>query len=278
MRPATIKTKIHIYEFNLGDADQARAYRELREKLEQDKDRRFFNCNAEPGKELELQDGEIELETKFLFADQWNSTTARVFDWYEGIYRHIKRGHWLEMTDEMRALRQNVLVCGFCGANYDREDFGGEFCVRCLGSEYLKESQIHLLRLLSVAAGRFSVRAELSDTERTVMLPLYIDRQTKDSESRAVARRKKVREDVENKFLAETEAARIEHDGFIWLLDHDISIENCIYYSHTGKFSFGWRQPVSEGVKSRLLEMLTEFGYSYEIKAESGVTSTTAAK
>ena len=55
----------------------------------------------------------------------------------------------------------------------------------------------------------------------------------------------------------------------VWLLDRNINAENCIYYSHTRKFCFGWRNPVSESVKSALLDVLVEFPFDYEIKSEA---------
>jgi hypothetical protein len=263
---ANIKTNIHTYRYALDIAAEAKAYKELREKLRADK-RHFFNVLAEPfGKEKHIvEDGPIELETDHLFADQWNSTTARVFDWYEAIYpnRKIKQGHYLDITDEMRELRRTTLICGYCGKNYPNGT--DTFCSACLDSPYLKESDLYLLRLQSV--GIYNRKfPPLTDEERASLLPRYVERQTTGKHSRAVAYKAKVRADVIKKYAHETQNAKTEHDGMLWLLDRDISIENCIYYDHTQTFSFGWRNPVSPEVHSRLLELLKDFPYKYEIK------------
>lgn len=61
-------------------------------------------------------------------------------------------------------------------------------------------------------------------------------------------------------------------DGKLWLLDHGLSIENVIYYSHTNRFCFGWDLPVSPVVESTILDVISEFPYSYDIKTQDGRT------
>mgnify|MGYP000721086373 CR=1 FL=1 len=68
--------------------------------------------------------------------------------------------------------------------------------------------------------------------------------------------------------------AKAEHDGMIWLMDHGISIDNVIYYNHTGKFSFGWRTPLAKDVVSRILDVISEFPFAYEIKCDDKRTLT----
>ena len=109
----TLKTKIHYYRFDTSNPEEKREYDALRTKLTDG--RHWMNCLAsqnEYGYSHAAGVENIELETKFLFSNQWNSTTARVFDWYEPIFdnRRIKAGHWLEITDEMREIRRTTLV------------------------------------------------------------------------------------------------------------------------------------------------------------------------
>ena len=54
-------------------------------------------------------------------------------------------------------------------------------------------------------------------------------------------------------------------------MDHGVSIDNCIYYSHTGRFGFGWREPVGQAVYSALVDVLCEFPFDYDIKKAEGV-------
>lgn len=55
-----------------------------------------------------------------------------------------------------------------------------------------------------------------------------------------------------------------------WLLDHGISIENVIYYSHTDTFCFGWRDKCGAEFVGQVLEVISEFPYPYEIKCADG--------
>jgi hypothetical protein len=269
----TIKTRIHTYAFNTHDPQAREEYKALCAKLRQDKDRRFFNVlEIERKDRLKFDSPDIELETDFVWADQWNTACGkRVFDWYEGIIpggsNYYKQGHYLDITEEMREARANQLVCGYCGARYWKQDNPPVFCTRCLDSEYLKETEVYLLRLMP-AGLHFPTRAPLTETEQAELLPQYVARQTTGKDSRAVQRKARVRQSVIDKYQKHSHAVETEYKGFMWLLDHAVNTENCIYYSHTGKFSFGWRQPVSASVKSALLDILVEFPFEYEIKSE----------
>jgi hypothetical protein len=274
----TLKTRIHYYYFHADRPNEAQEYREMCERLQADSGRRFFHVIAHPGSDKRTSEQvgskEITLELAHVFADQWNSTDARVFDWYEGIYpnRKIHKGYWLEITDEMRAIRQATLTCGYCGKQVQDNESHGTFCDRCLHLPYLIETELHLLRLLP--AGLFMPhREELTETERADLLPRYVKRQTEGNDSRAVKAKQKARQDVEAKYQRESKAVEEEYQGFLWLLDHNVNLENCIFYSHTRKFSFGWRTPVSQAVKSVLLDVLVEFPYEYEIESAEGVQS-----
>jgi hypothetical protein len=161
----------------------------------------------------------------------------------------------------MRAIRQTTLVCGYCGKHYPNGQAG--FCQACLDSPYLKESDLFLLRLLPVAL-HFPTREPLTEAERTELLPRYISRQTSGSESRALKARQASFRRIEEKYRKEKAAVEEEYRGMLWLWEHAVNLENVIYYSHTGKFSFGWRSPIEPSVKSRLLDLLCEFPFEYE--------------
>lgn len=265
-----LKTKLHKYSFNIGKRNEREQYEALVEKLKQDPDRRFFNVLEIPPYNSNFHDSlpeDIELETEFLFSNQWNTTSGhRIFDWYEAIIsnRDLKRGHWLEITDEMRKIRNSTLVCGYCG-KYEPEDSGKTFCEKCLDSPYLKETDLNLLRLLPVAL-HFPHRSPITEAEEKELLPKYIDRQTKGADSRAVQQKANQRKRVQEKYEESRDAAETEYKGMIWLLDRDISIENVIFYSHTGKFSFGWRNPLSKSVADSLRQKLVNFPCDFEIK------------
>jgi hypothetical protein len=274
-----MKTIFHAYRFDTQNPEQSAAYEKLREQMKSKGIKQFhaFGNYYLP----ELDGKELTLDTAFLFANQWNAEVLtnglRVFDWAEEHQQYqpnIKRGHWLEITDEMQAIRRETKKCGYCGKNYapgTAKDL--VFCSACLDSPFLKENDLYLLRLLPVA-DEDNKRMPLTDTERAALLPVYIEHQTTGANSRAVEATKKLRAEIENKFTSAIRNATDEHDGMLWLLDHGVNIENVIYYSHTSMFSFGWRSPVSASVKSHLLDVLCEFPYAYEIKAENETVKT----
>lgn len=259
----TLKTKLHRYRFNISKEDERKAYEILCDIL---KDRHWLNVLADPSKQPPA--GPIELETKHLFANQWNSTTHRVFDWYEGIYpnEYIKEGHYLEITDEMREIRRDTFVCGYCGYQCHK-DRANKFCEECLDSEYLQEDDLHLLRMLPVEQYH-PTREPLSEEEKAFLMPLYIKRQTEGENSRNAKKLRRQREDIHKDFDKATYAATTKKNGLLWLMDHNISIDNVIYYDHKDVFCFGWRKPVSKEVASRLLDVLCEFPFDYEIEKE----------
>jgi hypothetical protein len=89
----------------------------------------------------------VTLSTVHFFGNQWNTDdehNARVFDWVEYCWhnnRHLVTGHYLDITPEMRAIRDNTNACGYC-AHREPAAKGSVFCPQCLGSEYLMESDL----------------------------------------------------------------------------------------------------------------------------------------
>ena len=56
----------------------------------------------------------------------------------------------------------------------------------------------------------------------------------------------------------------------LWLLDHGVSVENVIFYDHTGRFCFGWKdRGVSPAVASALRDVLCEFPFDYDIQEKA---------
>ncbi len=278
----TIKTTLHAYEFNLHDPDQRAAYKDLCNKLRE----RGMRCtefvstdgHTHHRNHIKPLDGcEITLELRHVFDNQWNTAPTetsdkglRVFDWTQSYLPHnekYKAGHYLDVTAEMQAIRDNTNACGYCGYQ-TRAQRGDVFCPQCLDSEYLKASDLHLTRMQAVSAGH--KRAALSEAEREHLLPLYRQAQihgtTERGKRRAADRRRRVIE----KHAKTTENAENERDGFLWLLDNGINVDNVIYYDHIGQFCFGWRKPVDDELRSELLNIISEFRWPYEIRCANG--------
>lgn len=277
-----MKTVLHYYYYDISDPEQKKQYDTLSAQLKAQGLKLFdsFSPNGSSFYDTMIKplNGEtIELETDFLFDNQWNSGPTktnekglRVFDWAETIFfhnRNIKIGMYLDITPEMTAIRENTLTCGYCGKFYEK-DTAPVFCEKCLDSEYLKEDNLYLLRLLPVSKSFNGERPQLTNEEKAVLLPQYVIRQTIGNDSRNAQKLKKQREKIEHDYQVDMSALKDEHDGLLWLMDHNVNIDNVIYYSHTGKFCFGWRTPLSTNIKSKLLDVLTEFPYDYELKEE----------
>lgn len=285
----TIPTVYHAYSFDLAKPDDATAYAALSERLKATGIRQMHSLGTHY---FPSMDGiTVDLETKHLFNNQWNtapipSATAkdaaekglRVFDWAEeaifNAYGHenknLRRGHWLEQTPAMTTIRQAIHTCGYCGKQ-EPADKGLAFCPHCIDSPYLEAKQLHLTRMVCIA-DTDKPRAKLTDAERAERLPLYKAAQLHGSTERGKARIAKERAEIESDFRKSTESATTKRDGLTWLMDKGIRIDNCIYYSHTGRFCFGWRQPVSEELKSDLLDIVSEFPFPYDIKCADGKT------
>lgn len=236
-------TILHTYRFDVSKSDEYLAWADLRKRIKGlgpscfSVTAQFWNVESDHC-EAYLDGAKVELETKHLFDNQWNaklgSTEVRLFDWYEGIYpnRDIKIGHWLEQTLEMKAIRQNTLACGYCG---------------------------------------FQIRPAAITLSRR--LPLYREAQarglTERQKKQATARRKSVLDRYQEAVDNVGKAAR-ERDGHLWWLDRGFNTDNLIYYKHTDMFAWGWRSAVSDSERSRLLDVISEFPFPYEIRCVDG--------
>lgn len=278
----TIKTRIHRYSHTAHTPE----YKALREKLSADHGRGDLHEAIGAGLHIptSLDGATIELETDFLFGNQWNTAPIpgvsdeglRVFDWCEnavfndrGQRTQSRNGWYLDITDEMRAIRRQTLQCGYCG-HYQKHDCGLMFCPDCLGSEYLEAKDLHLLRLLPVDEPFGADRAELTDAERAEMLPRFVAAQTFGNTERDKARIAKLRAKISKKCADTIRNAEIERDGFTYLMDHGIKTGNVIFYDHTGRFCFGWRKKLSAEELSALLDVITEFSWPYDIECADG--------
>lgn len=281
-----MKTIIHSYYFNLNNNSEDQAYSDLVTRLSQT--HKKFHAIGDyyyPN----LDGAEIELETQHIFDNQWNTAPIgkytkglRVFDWAESaIFNYgrechtIKKGHYIDLTPEMIAIRKETLQCGYCGRYYPHTT-EQTFCTNCLDSPYLEAKHLKLLRL-SPVEGKWSRDVpELTVEEYANLFPLYYDSQvrgkvTRDKE-KLEEQRRRIQTDfddtIQKKIPMLEATAKVEYIGKNWLLSHGISIENVIYYSHTHKFSFGWKKPLAPEVQTTLRELLTDFPYPWEFAKE----------
>lgn len=281
----TIKTVLTSYYFNTADKAEKEAYQRLRDELLARGSECFCAWGGTGSHDLgrKFSSGvDVELETDFLFPNQWNTrpigdskSGLRVFDWAEdypiNFDKRIKRGHYLAITDEIREIRQNTYKCGYCGA-IEPVAKGYVFCPHCIGSEYLKARELHLTRMVSIV-DTDKPRAPLTEAEKAHLLPIYKDAQLHGNTERDKKRIAQARERIEKDYRETIEKATIEHDGLVWLMDHGIRPNNAIYYSHTGRWCFGWRdEGLDSDLVGELLDVISEFPFPYDIKCADGRT------
>jgi hypothetical protein len=267
---------IHCYKF---ESNQSTDRFLLHKELEAKKLHLMSGWSGNDGKDYDFYhkhilpfDGKaIPLNPEHLFNDQWNTgplPTApegvRVHDWSEP-YRpysyQTKYGYWLELDDEALALRKATYKCKYCG--HMTQDPGDGFCHKCLGSEYLEEKDLHLLRMVSLAKPWGEKREKLTSEERAILYPLYLEAQGRVNGAKAEALRGEITAKRDKAIMLANE----EHDGFKWLLDNGIKSDNVLYYSHSRTFSFGWRgNGIHKGVVEQLRASLEGFPFSFEIK------------
>ncbi len=282
----TIKTTFHTYDFDVSKPEDRDAYETLRAQLKANSPH-CMHAIGDHCHHYQPIDGRIiELETAFLFDNQWNTAPidgfsekgVRVFDWAEDAIfddrgrerKDIRRGHWLEQTPEMREIRRNTMKCGYCGKQEPAAK-GYVFCPHCLDSEYLTQDQLKLTRMRPIdESGPRGKFPELTEAEKAHLLPLYAEAQLHGSTERGKARIAKQRRDILAKRDETIAAAKTEYDGFLWLMDHGYNTDNVIYYSHTGRFGFGWRKKLSGEVLSRTLDLVCEFPFAYTIETADG--------
>lgn len=283
----TIKTKLNRYSFDVSTVEGKAAYEKLCTKLTA-QGLTCFKSHGGGSHFIRFPDNSmsktVQLETAHLFINQWNTAPIkgmtdkglRVFDWAQdypsnlsGCAKNIKRGHYLQQTEEMREIRRNTCACGYCGKQEPAQK-GYIFCPHCIDSEYLERKQLHLLRMLPVESK--ADRAELTKAEEAHLFPLYTAAQSGATSARAKARHDKKRSDLEKEYKKAIKTAETEYKGFNWLMDNGLNIDNCIYYSHTDRFSFGWLQTVDAEVVNAILEVIREFPFDYEIKCADGRT------
>lgn len=263
----TIKTKIHTFCYNLGIAGEREPFFRFKAQMQSTPGR--GRCH-EAIAHYNVKPGDIELECEVnLFSNQWNSDQGRVFDFHiECIYHNGRRslvmqGHYLDITQEMIDVRNNTLACGYTGMKFPigtKPLFNTT--QQALGSEYLTEDQLNLLRLLPISAE--SDRKPLTDEEKSMLMPLYIEAQTKRTEEQ----NKKLRIKLEENYKADLANAEMEYRGMLWLIDHGVNAHNCIFYKYQKIFSFGWRS--SDGFSTSAIPALKKalegFPYPYEIQ------------
>jgi len=294
----TLPATIVPYRIDTSTAKGTAAYKELQDRLlargfrpmNVNLDGNYSQTTADSHKFVETIDaitkagGRVEIETKHLFADQWNTAPQpeygsdkglRIHQWcrFEYRNRHMQHGYYVELSPELSELVSKTLVCGYCGTQYApgtprSASHPVQFCESCIGSPYLKQSDLYLTRLRPVSAERIrNDRPPLSTEESAVLVPAFAQRLAK-ANVILVAKKKA---QIERNFELASEERTAAH----WILDHfgPALLDNYIFYSHKeppkARHCFGWRIPLSNDEVSFVLDKISEFPYAYQLKTES---------
>jgi len=75
--------------------------------------------------------------------------------------------------------------------------------------------------------------------------------------------------EINRDFETELASKTIERDGKLWLVEHDLPLDNAIYYNHTGKWCFGWRHTLSTEAREMLLAALAPFPFPYDVDTKA---------
>jgi hypothetical protein len=89
-----------------------------------------------------------------------------------------------------------------------------------------------------------------------------LEKKKKESLRKLQERNGKKLKDIEK----DIEDSKKELEAFQWLIEHSISIENCIYYAHIDQFCFGWRNKLDAKEKELLTSKLADFPFQYSLK------------
>lgn len=275
-------TTIHVYRYDISNPKDATAYQALCAKMEAQGTKCFESWGGGGSHHKPSLDGvQITLETEHIFDNQWNTAPIpgvtdkglRVFDWamdYKDWGRSIKQGHYLDLTPEMVEVRENRLKCGYCGKQYNKRNTPPPpaFCNQCLGSEYLKENELYLTRVIPVTSKTFT---PLTTDEQATLLPAYHAEQEGKGSERSRKARETYGERLKKEHDAKVAELTVKYNGLKWLFDHGCSVrlmKNCIYYSHLDTFTFGWSEPLHESSEDMkwLYANMSEFPYTYDLK------------
>lgn len=233
-----MKTKLHTYRFDLKDPVQAAQYKAFRAERKAAGARLHRSHGS--GSFCDQKDREVELETEHLFDNQWNTVDRqRVFDWAEDYQMHtpnIRRGHWLEITDEMRQARAARHACGWCG--YQEDNPGYKFHMACQRRVHIPDPH-HLGLLRMVPVDHRATRTDLTEQEAEELKTLQAQLQLFGPEPRIELHGREL--DKAQKFAeAAIKKAQQRLAGAQFFQDRGISVANLIYYDHIGTYCFGW--------------------------------------
>jgi len=221
-----------------------------------------------------MEPGEYELDTSFLFNNQCNAGSHRLFDFslYIFPYADIKSGYYIECNDQwhkLQELRNQRGKCGYCGKQYMQWS-QGDYCQSCVGNEYLKVSELRLLEIRSILNDKCisqDIPKQLQEKYKTEQEKTRIKIQ------KSRLNHAKTRLDTKiNSAQEKLNSVRYEKSIMLKIIDilfeqdPDFDFDNIIYYSHTNTFCYGWRNSVTKNRGEQFIESLRHLNVELDWK------------
>ena len=265
-----MKTILHTYCFyDVSKNPDKENYENLCKKLKDMNLKKFHVISEKPIFPAINDEFPIDLETNFLFKNQWNTSeespnfkNTRVFDWFERANfenKNLKKGHWIEQTQEMIDIRYNTFKCGFCG----NRSYSEGFCDKCLGSEYLSTKELYLVRYKRIC-DKDKPFKKLTEEEYENLLPRFFDEQLKRSKKTFLDQIEDEKEEIENLM----KASHIKVKGLEWLYGNDVILYHRVFfYNRTETFHFTVNEKEEVEIFSESLKSMG-FPYNFEVKSK----------
>lgn len=254
-----MKTNLIEYRFDISAPVERLSYQAMVERLKATPGRgKFMNCTAYLGEVSVQRDAvrPVTLKTDHLFANQWNTVEGvRVFDWYEPIFdnRDIRAGHYLEITDEMRHVRDSTYKCGYCGTRHSAPGY----CTECVGSTNLKRDNLNLLELKAIS----------DDSRRTGPIPAGLEVMWDHAQRQRLKR-------LVPGIIADADKAKAKIDrraaGLMYAANHGIDPSNLIDYGPDKGFHLGWSELLQEFEVAQAKERLKDFPFRLVLLTHQG--------
>lgn len=271
---------VNYYYFDTTNAEHKAAYNQMCERLKAAGLRKFDSLSGSTTDDFYKKyiipfDGQpVEMDLQYIFNNQWNTgpiaggNGARLMDWAECIFpnKAIKRGYSLTLSPELIAARENRCKCGYCGKQYDKAT-APQYCDNCIGSEYLKAEDLHLLQVGPILEEK---------TRRAGSVPAEMVVEYEEAQRVARAARLEKRHAAELQRIEDKKrAADIEYRTMKKLIEHGAPVDNLIYYGHRGVFTYGWREKLPAAAAEKLLDKVCkiqfEDGVNFEFITDRGL-------
>lgn len=256
-RPAVISGHIITYKFN----EDCPEYRQLRKEIKKI-GYSSKHINTLPFQYRHPADGEIHIDTKFYFSDQFNTSqdspknpNTRLHLWEQTVSESYGTiiGYYLGPNPLFMELIANTTTCGFCGQYYDADN-SPAFCGKCLGSVYLKREDLHLLIPCRLSGGiKPNPEPDLKSVESA-----WVEAQ----ESARLARIEKAKIQARKDLDAQIASSYRQYELKTYFFSKGLEWDNIIDYGEKG-VCIGWRTPIPLADRERIQELISDASFTW---------------